>query len=191
MKGQNSFNSPGGSGAKRRVIFGKFGLKSQRNPALTSSPLVNKDCLGRTYGRAHSGTKTMAIDLKIEPQPAYLLMTFEGQFESSVIDPITTQAVEACEKYQPSKMLFDFRQVDGQMSTMDRYNTASIFAKKYLDLKITGKIPDCRFAFVGNHPLIDPQKFGETVANNRGLNVKVFIEWTEAVAWLEANPDGE
>jgi hypothetical protein len=130
----------------------------------------------------------MAIELKTEPQPGYLRITFEGHFEPSLIDEVTSGVVENGVKHQSSKMLLDFRQVDGQMSTMDRYNVASIFAKKYLDQKLAGTIPSCRFAFVGNHPLVDPKKFGETVAINRGINIKVFTEMAEALAWLEVDP---
>jgi hypothetical protein len=130
----------------------------------------------------------MAIELKIEPQSGYLRITFEGHFEPPLIDEVTSRVIENGVKHQSSKMLLDFRQVDGEMSTMDRYNTASVFAKKYLDEKLAGKIPTCRFAFVGNHPLVDPKKFGETVATNRGINIKVFTEMTEALSWLEVNP---
>jgi hypothetical protein len=133
----------------------------------------------------------MGLDYKIEPQPGYLLMTCEGHYESSLIDEFSSQVMEACKKHQPSDFLIDFRKVEGEMSTMDRYNLASVSSKKYLDEKLTGRILNCRFAFLGNHPLVDPKKFGETVAVNRGLNVKVFTEIKEALAWLEVKPAGE
>lgn len=118
-------------------------------------------------------------------------MTYEGYFEPSLIDEFTSQIIEACKKHQPSNLLVDFRKVEGQMSTMDRYNLSSVASKKYLDEKLTGKVSSCRFAFLGNHPLVDPKKFGETVAVNRGLNVKVFTEIKEALAWLEVKPTEE
>jgi hypothetical protein len=36
--------------------------------------------------------------------------------------------------------------------------------------------------------LRDPERFGETVAVNRGMDVKTFEEMNEAVEWL--NSDG-
>jgi hypothetical protein len=74
---------------------------------------------------------------------------------------------------------------------MDRYNLATLCAKKYLDGKLAGKFPVCRFAYVGSQPLVEPQRFGETVAVNRGINLKVFTEMKEALAWLEAQPAEE
>jgi hypothetical protein len=135
--------------------------------------------------------KTMALEYKIEPQTGYLRMTCGGQYESSLNDEITDQVMWACEKYQPSKMLIDTLQVEGQMSTMDRYNLATLSAKKYLDEKLAGKIQSCRFAYVGNDPMIDPRRFGETVAVNRGINLKVFTDMKEALAWLEVEPAEE
>jgi len=40
---------------------------------------------------------------------------------------------------------------------------------------------------VGNEPMIDPQKFGETVALNRGGIGKVFTNIGEAESWLFNN----
>ncbi len=133
----------------------------------------------------------MSIDYKIEIKPGYLLLTCEGVFESSLIDQFTDQVIDACKKHKPSNFLIDYCKAEGEMSTMDRYNLSLVAAKKYLNEKLAGKIPSCRFAFVGNHPLVDPKRFGETVAVNRGLNVKVFTEKNEALAWLEIKPEEE
>src|SRR5579863_6339605 len=126
----------------------------------------------------------MSIDFKIEPQPGYLQMTGEGHYESSLVGEITSRIIEACEKHHPSKMLFDFREVSGPLSTMDRFNLAATFAIKYLAGRLTGNVPSCRFAFVGSPSTVDPNRFGETVLVNRGLNAKVFIEMKDALAWL-------
>lgn len=36
---------------------------------------------------------------------------------------------------------------------------------------------------------IDPEKFGVTVAHNSGLNADVFMEESEALAWLQSQPE--
>lgn len=45
--------------------------------------------------------------------------------------------------------------------------------------------PPICFAVVGDEPIIDPERFGETVAVNRGVLGKVFTDIDEAVAWVE------
>jgi hypothetical protein len=42
-------------------------------------------------------------------------------------------------------------------------------------------------AFYGIEPIIDPDRFGEIVARNRGLNVIVTTETEEATQFLHAN----
>jgi hypothetical protein len=45
-----------------------------------------------------------------------------------------------------------------------------------------------QFAYVISEPLRDPQRYGETVAVNRGMNVKTFETLEEAFVWLERPP---
>lgn len=42
-----------------------------------------------------------------------------------------------------------------------------------------------RIAMVARAELIDPQKFGVTVARNRGLDADIFVSEAEAVAWFD------
>jgi hypothetical protein len=41
-----------------------------------------------------------------------------------------------------------------------------------------------RMAALARPDQIDPQRFGETVARNRGMNVRIFSVLDEALAWL-------
>jgi hypothetical protein len=45
-----------------------------------------------------------------------------------------------------------------------------------------------RFACLGTEPMVDRGRFGETVAVNRGLKVKVTESLEEALRWLEIEP---
>lgn len=45
-----------------------------------------------------------------------------------------------------------------------------------------------QFAYVLEKPVLDPQRFGETVAVNRGLYVKTFENVEDALAWLGISP---
>ena len=44
-------------------------------------------------------------------------------------------------------------------------------------------------AVVGDEPMIDSRRFGETVAVNRGAFGKVFTDFSEAKAWLKDRND--
>jgi hypothetical protein len=142
------------------------------------------------HHRFKKAANPMGLQYKIEPQKDYLLMTCEGTYLPSLANEFTNEILQACLKHRPTKFLIDFRKVKGEMTTMDRFSLAVIAAKKYIVELLTGKIPGCRFAIVGNHPLVDQGKFEETVAVNRGLNTKTFTDIQEAYAWLEINPEG-
>ncbi len=46
------------------------------------------------------------------------------------------------------------------------------------------KIQGLRIALLGYAPVIDPGRLGETVARNRGLQVRATSDEAEAFAWL-------
>ena len=45
-----------------------------------------------------------------------------------------------------------------------------------------------KFAYVLREPVLDPQRFGETVAVNRGMFVKAFDSPEDALQWLGIAP---
>lgn len=67
------------------------------------------------------------------------------------------------------------------MTTYERYDIATYIANLAMPHNETSRI---QIAVVGNPPLIDPNRFGETVAKNRGLNIKVSNEIDEVLEWL-------
>jgi len=128
--------------------------------------------------------ENMPFTFKLEKTPDYLLMIYQGTYKASLADQFTDQVLEVCLQHQPTKVLIDLRQVNGGMKTMDRFVVATFAATKYIGARITGKIPGCRYAIVGSPPLVDSNKFEETVAVNRGVAVKVTTEMKEAIDWL-------
>ncbi len=130
----------------------------------------------------------MGIEYKLVAKKDYLHLICKGPYNPSEIPALVHQVIEACEKSKPSNFLLDFLSVQGELSTMDRFLLSSNFALKYLSGRMTGKFPSCVFAVVGTPPLLDPKKFGETVAVNRGVHVRNFGEIREALDWLGVEP---
>ena len=76
----------------------------------------------------------------------------------------------------PTKsVLIDVRDVAGSLSDMDRY-----------DIGVGGASLGIRVpvAIVGMEPLIEPDRLGEVVARNRGMNVRAFTDYEAARTWL-------
>ena len=85
-----------------------------------------------------------------------------------------------------SKILFDAYKVKGKITTMDRYDLAEYAAIEAINFILKG-LSKLSVAFYGVEPIIDPERFGELVAKNRGLNVKVTTDKNEALQFLELN----
>jgi hypothetical protein len=97
--------------------------------------------------------------------------------------------LEAVAQYQAAKVLFDGRNLKGEPASIERFYYGYFAATETINLigmKHMRQAP--QFAYVMNEPLRDPQRYGETVAVNRGMNVKTFETPEEAFEWLECPP---
>jgi hypothetical protein len=83
-----------------------------------------------------------------------------------------------CNERKTERLLVDFRAYTGTMSTLDRYDIGMI-GEKFAS-------PNRNVACLLTIDLVDPQKFGARVAQNRGLRVDVFTDVAEAERWLLA-----
>jgi hypothetical protein len=126
----------------------------------------------------------MALNYRFDPQPDYLIVEIGGAFEAPEAVGGIDLILDACEKHKSAKVLMDIREVHGRPSDMDRFNFAEAFSTKYFERIKKQTIPHCRFAFLGSYPVLDPNRFGENVAVNRGVTIKNFIDLKEALDWL-------
>jgi len=75
-----------------------------------------------------------------------------------------------------SRVLVDSRNSASGLSTMDRYQYGELIAEQ---------LRGFRAAFLLGEELTDRERFGETVAVNRGGDIRVFTDVAAARAWLE------
>ncbi len=125
--------------------------------------------------------------LREAPQPHYLRIILEGEWENALIGETADNILALCEKHAAQRILMDVRGFLGNPSTLDRFFMATQFSVKYLKARLAKRVPPCRFAVIGHHPMVDPQRFEETVALNNGLPVCTFTDLEKALAWLEAD----
>ena len=90
-----------------------------------------------------------------------------------VIDAI----IEECETRRQNLLLIDFLELGwDRVSTFDRFRMGT--GAVTLAWKVS------RLAALARPDQIDPERFGERVARNRGLNVRLFTDPQEAERWL-------
>lgn len=118
----------------------------------------------------------MSIQLQLQELPGYVVANFIGDGAPEEIWQNFDRIAERCDRAGNKKVLIDSTGINGELSFIDKYflgENAQIFARHGL-----------KIATVLRSELIDSQKFGETVARNRGVNVRVFADVPSAKSWL-------
>jgi hypothetical protein len=88
------------------------------------------------------------------------------------------------------KILVDCRDFSGKISLLDRFLLAVFLVKENSKL-LARRMHPLKTSFVLSKSLIDPRRFGETVARNRGLYGLVTDNMEEALDWLEQDTPPE
>ncbi len=68
---------------------------------------------------------------------------------------------------------------------MERFFYSEFTANLVRNLVESGELHRPRFAYVLIEPVLDPQRFGETVAVNRGMITKAFDNLEDALVWIK------
>jgi hypothetical protein len=115
----------------------------------------------------------MSIQLfQIEQMPGYLAARFIGLGAAEEIWRQFEFIAEHCKRTKNNKLLMDVTRYEGKISVIEKYLGAEesrIFAR--YGIKVAGvDIPE----------RIDPQEFGELVAQNRGVNLRLFSDFQAA-----------
>jgi hypothetical protein len=125
----------------------------------------------------------MELALRIRADEGLLYATYSGDFSLGEAQRTFLQILEALQRHQVQKVLVDGRALAGEPKTMDRFLYGKFVAEKVR--KQRDRIMCPKFAYVLVTPVLDPQRFGETVAVNRGMFVKTFDNLDDALEWLE------
>ena len=123
--------------------------------------------------------KILPYHLTIEERPGYLRATVTGAHNPQNALRFLTEAFAACVKTGHAALLLDFR------LTGPSLDTSSIFDVVAQRTAIAAKLRKIAYVDHSGHGR-DPgkMKFAETVALNRGVNVRLFHELDDAQRWL-------
>jgi len=123
----------------------------------------------------------MPIESRSEVHKTYLHMLCWGSFKFEDMKNIFSQVFELVVEKKLKKILIDGMEVSGTPPTMlERYDLGEYVAQLCFRYKKPFQI-----AVAGKVPLVDPDRFGETVARNLGVNGRVFTDLEESLLWLK------
>ena len=119
----------------------------------------------------------------------WLRVIVTGEFSLAEAKRTFLEMLDAVARHQTEKILFDGRDLKGEPSTIQRFLYGEFAAYAVLRYRRAhGLSRAVQFAYVLHKPVLDPQRFGETVAVNRGMWVKAFDNPEDALGWLRIAP---
>jgi hypothetical protein len=107
-----------------------------------------------------------------------------GEFSLEEAKRTFLEIMEGLALQGTKRVLIDGRTITGDPETIERFYYGEFAAQTVVRYEVRGVSPATPFAYVLREPVLDPEKFGETVAVNRGMRVKVFDNPEEALEWL-------
>jgi hypothetical protein len=121
-------------------------------------------------------------EIEIVPRDGYTAVRFLGKFSVAGFQRRAEAAAQACRDGGTGRLFVDASAYDVVPTILERYELASHAVKISAGLRV---------ALVVDPAFFDPNKFGITVAQNRGLTVDAFTDRQTAVDWLLASPSGD
>ena len=126
--------------------------------------------------------------LEIHVEAGLLSIVATGKFSLEEAKRTFLQMLEAVALHKSKKVLFDGRELLGKPETMERFYYGKFAARSVAESLERGVSPATQFAYALREPVLDPRRFGESVAVNRGMYVKAFNNPGEALKWLGIAP---
>ena len=130
----------------------------------------------------------MGLSIRLRPEPGVLGVLATGDFSLVEAQQHFLEIMEAVDQNRVPKVLVDGRYVTGNPETIERFlygEFAASAVARYLTEDAARRAP--QFAYVLHEPVLDPLRFGETVAVNRGMWLRVFDNLEDAQSWLGLN----
>jgi len=121
------------------------------------------------------------FDIKVSVVEDILLIYASGSYSLVKANNLFKLAIDNGVSHNKSKILIDVSDLIGSIPFFDRFQYSK-FLSDYRIKHALGKVN--KIAVLGKEPIVHKEKFGETVAVNRGANVRVFTDMSKASIWL-------
>jgi hypothetical protein len=126
----------------------------------------------------------MSMLLEIRPESGLLNVGAKGAFSLKEAKRTFLEMLEAVALHKTKQVLFDGRKLTGKPETMERFYYGEFAAQSVANFANRGVSLTTQFAYVLKEPVLDPRRFGETSAVNRGMFVRAFDTLEDALKWL-------
>ncbi|MFC1461967.1 hypothetical protein ACFLQU_00030 [Verrucomicrobiota bacterium] len=123
--------------------------------------------------------------LTVLAKNGYLHVTAEGRRSLETALAISRDLMDACGEHSTPVVLLDARKLEGRLPTIETYRLLTLHLPKIRNTRILNKA-----AIVELEENEESNSFFETVADNRGYNLRVFTSIEDASRWLGCGEGG-
>lgn len=121
----------------------------------------------------------MTYELSVEAKDGVLRVVAAGPRTLESILAISREVLQACAELRIGSVLADIRPLEGHLSTLGAYQLG---AHRFTEMREERVVS--RLAILDREELADRHAFLETVTANRGMQIRVFYDPEDALAWL-------
>jgi hypothetical protein len=148
-------------------------------------PRFGHDVIAWASIERDNGSMSMALQMSAESGVLHVNAT--GKFSLKEAKRTFIEMIREAVQHKVKKILIDGRDIDGRPEFIERFYFGQFAALTVISHYIErSRTPT--FAYVLREPMLDPERFGETVMVNRGMQVRAFDNVAEARTWLGITP---
>ncbi len=123
------------------------------------------------------------IRYDFEQRAGYLYVSLEGEFELASAQSMYRAALQAAAGRAEPRILLDSTRLRGTLSVEDRRQFGMFLAEEQSRQAALLRQPP-QVAILAVPPIMDPGRFTQAVANNRGVRMRASESLQELLAWL-------
>ena len=128
---------------------------------------------------------TMKMQLTTSVEGGIVRAVAAGAFALDEAKEQFVRLLDAVAEHQAVAVLFDGRELMGDPQAIEQFFYGEFAAAAYARHRVIHGL-STRFAYVLKEPVLDPRRYGESVAASQGMEVKAFDDIAVALAWLRA-----
>ncbi len=119
----------------------------------------------------------------IEPRAGYVYAALSGEFTLASAKDVYRGILQAAAREGQPRILMDCTRITGEMTISDRLEFGMHMAEQ--QSSVLSQLPGGpQVAILAAAPIMDPGRFTQTVANNRGVRMRASESLQELLSWL-------
>lgn len=123
------------------------------------------------------------LHLETEPRRGYLYVTATGELDVAGAEAALAEMFGSAARAHQPRILLDCSRVGGNWGPDERYTIGSFIATE-MERRASQFPERPRLAIYAVAPLMDPNRYTQTVATNRGALVRSSDSLQELLSWL-------